>query len=44
MSRYASPALTDRLIVELLLYVDFPADSTYKSPNFRLLSPEKLGV
>jgi hypothetical protein len=29
MSRLVSPALTDRLIVELALYVDFPADSSW---------------
>jgi len=44
MARIASPALTDRLIVEPALYVYFPANSTYKSPNFRLRSPKKLDV
>jgi hypothetical protein len=30
--------------VELPLYVDFPADSTYKTARFDHRSSEKLGV
>ena len=31
-------------VVERTLYVDFPADSTYKTARFDHRSPEKLDV
>jgi hypothetical protein len=43
-SRQPSPARWLGLVVELALYVDFRADSTYKAPQFDQRSPEKLDV